>query len=322
MSAVTSMSTPDVGYRRVRVKNSRCLRDVELELAPLTVLVGPSASGKSALLEALMGRLGHPWQGDSTVELSITAEARDGTVFYRAERNAEDFIIERPRPLRVDEHMMLRLQADAIRQPNQLARAARLQQNGANATNVFASLKRTQQLELVEQLVRLVPGYADVDTDPTQDGFHRLIFQDPWRPDLWYPPEEVSDGTLMLLCCLTLRYHAPRVTLVAIEEPERSLHPWQIGELVRFLRALTTGELGEAPLQIVVSTHSPELLDHIRPEELRLVSRDADGATHVVTPTSLPDWQRYFDVHQRSLSSAWLAGAMGGVPQSRRQDRG
>jgi len=33
---------------RVRIQNFRCLRDVELHLTPLTVLVGPNASGNSS----------------------------------------------------------------------------------------------------------------------------------------------------------------------------------------------------------------------------------------------------------------------------------
>ena len=37
----------------IRIRNFRCLRDVHLELGPLTVLVGPNGSGKSTLLDSL-----------------------------------------------------------------------------------------------------------------------------------------------------------------------------------------------------------------------------------------------------------------------------
>ena len=39
---------------KVHIKNYRSLRDVELPLKPLTVLVGPNASGKSNVLNALI----------------------------------------------------------------------------------------------------------------------------------------------------------------------------------------------------------------------------------------------------------------------------
>lgn len=37
----------------LHVKNYKCLRDVTVKLAPLTILVGPNDSGKSSLLQAL-----------------------------------------------------------------------------------------------------------------------------------------------------------------------------------------------------------------------------------------------------------------------------
>ena len=39
--------------RRVFIKGYKSLRDVDLILSPLTVIIGPNASGKSNLLDAL-----------------------------------------------------------------------------------------------------------------------------------------------------------------------------------------------------------------------------------------------------------------------------
>ena len=46
---------------RVRVENFRCLRQVDLELSPLTVIIGPNGAGKSSLLQAVahLGRVGN-----------------------------------------------------------------------------------------------------------------------------------------------------------------------------------------------------------------------------------------------------------------------
>ncbi|MCG8607544.1 hypothetical protein MJD09_21495, partial [bacterium] len=40
-------------FRKFRVQNFMCLRDVTVELAPLTVFAGPSSAGKSALFKAM-----------------------------------------------------------------------------------------------------------------------------------------------------------------------------------------------------------------------------------------------------------------------------
>ena len=47
------MSEVKVFLEKVHIKNYLSLRDVELPLKPLTVLVGPNASGKSNILRAL-----------------------------------------------------------------------------------------------------------------------------------------------------------------------------------------------------------------------------------------------------------------------------
>ena len=39
--------------KRVRIKDYKSLRDVEVELGPLAVLIGPNAAGKSNFLDAL-----------------------------------------------------------------------------------------------------------------------------------------------------------------------------------------------------------------------------------------------------------------------------
>ncbi|MCG8620752.1 MAG: ATP-binding protein, partial [Proteobacteria bacterium] len=47
------MSEQKAFLEKVHIKNYRSLRNVTLPLKPLTVLVGPNASGKSNVLESL-----------------------------------------------------------------------------------------------------------------------------------------------------------------------------------------------------------------------------------------------------------------------------
>jgi predicted ATPase len=191
-----------------------------------------------------------------------------------------------------------------------------LDANGGNLANVFGSLTRSQQADLAKQLCSLVPLFQDVDVVPVVAGEHALRFQDRWNSDLWYAPAQVSDGTMLLTAFLTLQYQDPPVTLLAIEEPERGLHPYLLEQLVAFLRRLARGEIGKAPIQVVLATHSPELLEYLEPQEVRFVERDPDDGSTVVKaiPSADPDWARYFEEYRRSLREAWLSGGLGGVP--------
>ena len=86
----------------------------------------------------------------------------------------------------------------------------------------------------------------------------------------------MSDGTLRAVGLLTAVYQQPPPSLLAIEEPEATIHPGALGAILDLLRHASK------QMQVVVTTHSPEVLDGkwIRDEHLRIVDW-REGATHV-----------------------------------------
>ncbi len=195
----------------------------------------------------------------------------------------------------------------------------KLEPGGSNLANVFATFSRADQAAVAAELCRLVPVIMDVNDRPTGDaGTQQLLFQDRWKPDVWYEPHEVSDGTILFLAFLVLQRQSPPVDVIAIEEPERGLHPYLLEQLVDMLRRLATGQIGPKPVQVLLATHSAQLLEFLRPEEVRFLSRDpADGSVKVeAAPTGSPDWEKAFREYSQSLGSAWLSGGLGGVPGS------
>ncbi len=212
----------------------------------------------------------------------------------------------------------LRLDLGAVRQANIVMKESQLATSGQNLANVFGSLSRREQEDMARKLCELVPLFRDVDVTPTDSGQHQLRYQDRWNPATWYAPSEVSDGTMLVTAFLALQYQIPPVSLVAIEEPERGLHPYLLEQLIGLLRRLSRGEIGPRPVQVVLATHSPELLDFVMPEEVRFFTRRAeDGSVEIrEVPVSDPNWPRYFEEFSRSLREAWLSGGLGGVPGS------
>jgi predicted ATPase len=296
----------------VYFQNFRCLRDVRLKLAPLTVLVGPNSSGKTTVLEGLA----HPkvktenfWRQDGSLLLDILYTYSGGDLRE---------IANQYRTYALPEHSVQPLALDlaALRQENLLAAAQMLSPSGDNLTNVFATLTRQQQAAVAKELCRLVPMFNDVDLVPTINGRHQLRFQDRWNLDLWFPPSRVSDGTMLVLAFLVLQYQNPPLDIITIEEPERALHPYLLDELIQFLRKMTTGEIGKKPVQVVLATHSAELLEYVRPEEVRFLTRSPeDGSVQVnEAPTDTTNWQQVYKEYRESLGGLWLSGNLGGVP--------
>jgi len=293
----------------VQFKNFRCLRDVKLKLAPLTVLVGPNSSGKTTVLDGLaFPQISNEnkWRRDRSLKLIISYEyTNKPRVDFASNYGPQNHAIQ-----------SLALDLTALRRENVLAAAQQLSSTGDNLTNVFATLTRLQQAAVAKEFCRLVPMFSDVDLEPTASGRHQLRLQDRWNSDLWFAPTQVSDGTMLVLAFLVLQYQNPPVDIITIEEPERALHPYLLDELIQFLRKMTTGEIGKKPVQVVLATHSAELLEYVRPEEVRFLTRSPeDGSVQVnEAPTDTTNWQQVYKEYRESLGGLWLSGNLGGVP--------
>jgi predicted ATPase len=289
----------------------RCLRTVRVRFTPLTVLVGPNGSGKTAILEALQSSLqftpGDSWR-KTRMTFRRTASLSDGVPF-------DQTLGENQSGHAPWSYLRLHLQPLALRQSNQVAEQPILASDGGNLVNAFATLPRKQQDEVARRLRELVPLYADVDARPQGGGHHRLVFQDRWDESVWFEPNEVSDGTMILLAFLMLPHLRPPVDVLAVEEPEHALHPYLLGEVVSMLRQLALGKLAARPVQVILATHSPHLLDFLKPEEVRFLKRDLkDGSTIVdEAPIGTEEWKATCQAYEDSLGEMWLSGGLGGV---------
>jgi hypothetical protein len=86
---------------------------------------------------------------------------------------------------------------------------------------------------------------------------------------------QASDGLVLVLAYLAVLYlpEPPRVLLM--EEPENGIHPKRLEEVLKILREL----VGDASTtQVIITTHSPYVLDHFEPDEVTICRKDADGA--------------------------------------------
>ena len=86
----------------------------------------------------------------------------------------------------------------------------------------------------------------------------------------------MSSGTLYALGLVVAALQHPAPSLIAIEEPELNIHPGALDAIADILN------IAAQRTQVVVTTHSPDLLDTkwIQPENLRVVEW-GEGATHI-----------------------------------------
>jgi hypothetical protein len=118
--------------------------------------------------------------------------------------------------------------------------------------------------------------------------FDLLLFDMEGAPTL--RGQFASEGTLVVVGLLAILLKPPRPNLVLLDDLGHGLHPMAQQKLIGLLRTM----MEEHPeLQIVATTHSPYLLDSLRPEEVRLTTLDADGSAACAALTEHPDFERW-----------------------------
>jgi predicted ATPase len=178
----------------------------------------------------------------------------------------------------------VKLALASLRADAPFANKATLGEDGAGMAAVLslwrgANPERSEQLD--EALRRSLPEIRHALVQPAPEGNKfRLWFQQ--IDGEQFDAEQTSDGVLFFTGLLMHILDAEPGSVVFIEEPEQSIHPRRLTEVVDLLRRMVQ----ERGCQFVVATHAPALLNEFRdePEALLLFRRGEHGTQ--VTPLS------------------------------------
>jgi predicted ATPase len=163
-----------------------------------------------------------------------------------------------------------------------------LRPDGRNATSVLLEIiseSRDNAVRISELLSSISPGMKRVY--PVRQGKQlTLKFIQEWGEGkrLDFEAFNMSDGLLRALGLILAIYQPYRPSVVVIEEPEASIHPGALGVILDLLRHASKR------MQVLVTTHSPDVLDAkwVQEEHLRMVTLE-QGVTRV---SGLSDFSR------------------------------
>jgi energy-coupling factor transporter ATP-binding protein EcfA2 len=215
-------------------------------------------------------------------------------------------------------HILLRLEPRRLAEPSYAESVEpRVHSDGSGVASVLAqmALSRpdnfaellTALRAIIPQMVRVRLSLAEVSRQETETiriddqpitrsvnrtySGHRVLFDLLGASDV--PSEGASEGTLLVLGLLAVLFSTPRPKLILLDDLDRGLHPKAQKDLVTQLRKL----LERAPeLQIIATSHSPYLVDHLDPKEVRLSTVLPDGTIRFAELTQHPDFERWKEV--------------------------
>lgn len=128
-----------------------------------------------------------------------------------------------------------------------------------------------------------VKGKEVVYPDEREVQGHQLRFDTETGSDL--PASSISDGTLYVLALSTLIHTAGKSSLILLDDIEQGLHPSAQRQLVKQIKRLQ--ELHDC--QIVLTTHSPYVIDELEADQVWLLSHSKEES---VTARKLSDHPR------------------------------
>jgi predicted ATPase len=163
--------------------------------------------------------------------------------------------------------------------PTKITGKAELDEDGGNLALILNAIIEDddKKRKLCNLLRDLLPFVDDVSTEELAGKSLMLKLQENYYKDKDIRADLLSDGTVNITALIVALYFEEN-DVVIIEEPERNIHPHLISRIVEMMKEVSKNK------QIIVTTHSPEVVKHAGLDNILLVSRNKEGYSNISRP--------------------------------------
>lgn len=194
-----------------------------------------------------------------------------------------------------------------MQMPQEAIKSLTLTQKGENISQVLLSLhsEYPEEYERINETLQSAIDEIKIIHTPLEMNKTFIAIQEK-DVKIKIPSWLMSDGTLRLLAHLSALYTPVKPKLVCFEEPENYIHP----HLMEFLGNAFRNVL--ATTQILISSHSPYLLNLFKPENIIIVEKKR-GATQIKYAKNKKGIKDALIT--LGLGELWYSGNLGGIPE-------
>lgn len=198
----------------------------------------------------------------------------------------------------------------AMKQPANTQDYAFLQEDGGNIASFLYRLQETepQVFELIEKVIQSIAPFFDrFYLQPDEINPQQIFLR--WQEKGYEPlftAHNLSDGTLRMICLITLLLQPHPPATIIIDEPELGLHPFAISKLAGLLLSLPE------TTQIIISTQSVNLVNEFSANDVIVVQRENSNETNFTRQSEkmLKAW-----LEEYALGELWEKNILGGRPR-------
>ena len=165
---------------------------------------------------------------------------------------------------------------NTLKLPQKQTSFSLLSEDGQNFATTLQSIISDEEFlpDLISALARITQGIQDINVMEWGGYLVVNLKKVQGLGSLSFPIDQESDGTLRVLALLVALYQKAPNHLIAVEEPELSIHPGALAVLSEVIEEAATRS------QVIITTQSPDLISRFGVDQLRVVEM-VDGNTHI-----------------------------------------
>jgi predicted ATPase len=194
----------------------------------------------------------------------------------------------------------------------------RIGYNGQNLADFVAWAKSEPEGAAVYEAIlaeirQLLPSLESIIITQTRTDQQGLAFKFKEQRGYIAAPD-MSDGTMYTLGMLGILDAPQKPEALCIEEPETGLHPRRLRWLFEKFVALAYPPAGQAPTQVVLTTHSPSFVDLFRDvlPSVQVVEQQ-EGRTKITPLPEILQRLHISDEKQEGVGYQWATGLFEGL---------
>ena len=163
-----------------------------------------------------------------------------------------------------------------------------LEPDGANLAIAMKNVMRdaNNQKMFSNLIADVLPFVSSVGTEKLLDRSVILTQRENYFKDLPIPATMVSDGTINVTALICALYFQGS-PLAVVEEPERNIHPSLIAKIANMMKDASSQK------QIIVTTHSTEMIRHVDIKNILLIRRNEAGNSEIIKPGDQADVREF-----------------------------
>lgn len=199
------------------------------------------------------------------------------------------------------------LDPKVLKKSSSVSAKYRLEEDGSNLSICLNKvLKNSKSKKMfLGQLRDMIPFINGILTEKTLDKTMLFKIKEKYNNSRYFPAALMSDGTVNIVAMILALYFDNR-NLVVFEEPERNIHPGLLSNVIEKFYEVSNEK------QILVITHNPQLIKHVKLDDMIFIKRNEFGFTEGKRVNDIEDIENFLD-EEIGIDELYIDDIIGGL---------